>query len=167
MFILRSLCDSWYDHVSPFKLSLTVIIRKRLGEQGPLEIFALRNSTPRRIAEKPKRTRVPPRRAIAAKWARSRKAIVAYHSCARARTRTYLTNTHARSSPVGSIVKERCGWQEWKAHARASGSSARATGPLARAHEHARAALTRTHAHIRAHITHTHTCISGCGSTHV
>lgn len=60
--------------------------------------------------------------------------------------------------PVGSIVKERCGWQEWKAHARASGFAARATGPSARAHEHARAAFTRVHVH--AHI-------GGCGPTRV
>lgn len=127
------------------------------------EIFAQRNPAPRRIAEKPERTRVPPRRAIAAKWAWSRRAIVTYHN--RAHTRIYPTNTYTPHThiytctpPVGSIVKERCGWQEWKAHARASGSSARATGPSARAREHARAALTRKHVH--AHI-------GGCGLARV
>jgi len=127
-------------------------------KSGLFEIFAQRNPAPRRIAEKPERTRVPPRRAIAAKWAWSRRAIVTYHN--RAHTRIYPTNTYTSphththiytcTPPVGSIVKERCGWQEWKAHARASGSSARATGPSARAREHARAALTRTCTHTSA-----------------
>lgn len=57
----------------------------------------------------------------------------------------YPTNTHIHTSirilrVVSPIVEE--WWQEWKAHARASGSSARATGPSARAYEHA---LVLTH----------------------
>lgn len=53
------------------------------------------------------------------------------------------------TSPVGPILEERCGWQEWKAHARASGSLARATGP---------AYSTRSFTYTQTH-THTHTYV--------
>lgn len=110
---------------------------KASRKQCPFENFALRNPAPGRIAEKPERTRVPPRRALD----RGEVSAVQESDCSlpqpRARTRrippTHI-HTCAHTPPVGPIVKERCGWQEWKAHARASGSSARATGPSARAH---------------------------------
>ena len=48
-----------------------------------------------------------------------------------------VISRHTRAEPnsqqryIRESREERCGWQEWKAHARASGSAARATGPSA------------------------------------